>query len=84
MTIDSTSGISSLANSMNTGQNDLTGQNGGSSAINDKASLGAAVVTASLDKLNSSDNSVNSDYQFQKDVLSGMLAGTGQITNTEA
>ncbi len=84
MTIDSTSGISSLANSMNTGQNDLTGQNGGSSAITDKASLGAAVVTASLDKLNSSDNSVNSDYQFQKDVLSGMLAGTGQITNTEA
>lgn len=70
---------------MNTGQSDLTGQSGGGSAITDKASLGAAVVTSTLDKLNNSDNSsVGSDYQFQKDVLSGMLAGTGQITNTEA
>jgi len=57
---------------------------GGGSAISDKESFGAAVVTKTLDYLNSG-GSNNSDmaqtYDFNKTVLGGHAASLGAVTD---
>jgi hypothetical protein len=69
MSIDSISGMSSSL-----------GQGAGS-AITDKESFGAAVVSSTLDKLNSGPSGGNSDYEFQKTVLGGHAASLGLVAD---
>lgn len=56
---------------------------GAAASALDKQTLGAQVVTGTIDKMNTNDNGkVNSDYDFQTKVLSGM--GVGKHLNTQA
>ena len=53
------------------------------SALDQQKTLGAQVVTGTLNKLNTNDaGQVNPDYDFQTKVLSGM--GIGKHLNTSA
>jgi hypothetical protein len=82
MSIESLSGVSAISSNLNPGQELTSGE---SASALDKQTVGAQVVTATLDKLNSGPGSSGgSDYDFQKDVLSGMLAGKGIITDNQA
>ncbi len=55
-------------------------------AVSDKQLFGAQVVTKTLDYMNSDQfsSSTNSDYDFQKSVLSAAYSGVGTIANTKA
>ncbi|NDV25125.1 hypothetical protein [Desulfovibrio sp. JC010] len=54
--------------------------------VSDKQLFGAQVVTKTLDYMNSDQfsGSTNSDYDFQKSVLSAAYSGVGTIANTKA
>jgi len=81
MSTDMIGGVSSSFNLTNTSQNSMNGAGG---AISDKESFGAAVVSKTLDYLNSGD-SHNSDmaqtYDFNKTVLGGHAASLGAVTD---
>ena len=81
MSTDMIGGGSSSFNLTNTSQDSMSGAGG---ALSDKESFGAAVVTKTLDYLNSG-NSHNSDmaqtYDFNKTVLGGHAAGLGAVTD---
>jgi hypothetical protein len=60
----------------------LNGASSGESAPVDKQTFGAQVVSKTLDYMNSgSQGTNNSDYDFQKDVLSAYTAGKGTLLN---
>jgi hypothetical protein len=70
MSDDSMSGISGLSSGLDS-----------SSAITDRQTFGAQVVTATLDKLNTgTGGEKNADYDFQTKVLGGAL-GVGAVVN---
>jgi hypothetical protein len=57
----------------------LSGGTGSTTSITDKQVFGASVVSGTMDKLNTNLNgttvTTDTDYQFQKDVLSGLGIG---------
>jgi hypothetical protein len=52
--------------------------------ITDKATFGAAVVTKTLDYMNSGGSgSMSAEYDFQTKVLNAAMAGRGSLTDTK-
>ncbi|MDR3641546.1 MAG: hypothetical protein P4L39_09520 [Humidesulfovibrio sp.] len=85
MSTESLSGVSSSFSLSNTNQGNTNNLDSGSgSGITDKASFGAAVVTGTMDALNSG-GSHNADmaqaYDFNKTVLGGHAASLGAVTD---
>jgi len=53
-----------------------------SSATQQKEQLGAALISATLDTLNQTrQEQTDTDYEFQKDVLSAAATGKGAVIN---
>jgi hypothetical protein len=53
-----------------------------SSATQEKEQLGAEVISKTLDTLNQTrEGQTNTEYEFQKDVLSAAVSGKGAVIN---
>ena len=89
MSIDSIGGYSSSLSQIYGSDSSSQSQNSSatdsqSSAPMDRQTFGAAVVSKTLDYMNSgsgSSGSLNSDYDFQKSVLGSYASGIGKLVD---
>ena len=89
MSIDSIGGYSSsptqaYGNDLSSQYQSSTAADSMNSAPMDKQTFGAAVVSKTLDYMNSgsgSSGSLNSDYDFQKSVLGSYASGIGKLVD---
>ncbi|OIO01856.1 MAG: hypothetical protein AUJ49_07070 [Desulfovibrionaceae bacterium CG1_02_65_16] len=84
MSTDLISGVSSSFSLNNTTQNSLLGSDSGGVALSNKEGFGAAVVSATLDKMNQgggTGSDMQQTYDFNKTVLGGHAASLGAVTD---
>ena len=84
MSTDLISGVSTSFSLNNSLQNNASGFESSGSALSSKEGFGAAVVTATLDKMNqgtSPGSDMQQTYDFNKTVLGGHAASLGAVTD---
>ena len=84
MSTDLISGVSTSFSLNNSLQNNASGSESNGSVLASKEGFGAAVVTATLDKMNQGGapgSDMQQTYDFNKTVLGGHAASLGAVTD---